>query len=68
MENVNRFSTWNVRGLYRFGPLMTAVRKLARYKLGLVGVQEVMCEKEILQSRGLSSFLWTREKSCIKFL
>jgi hypothetical protein len=33
--------TWNVRGLYRAGSLMAAVRELARYKLDLVGVQEV---------------------------
>jgi hypothetical protein len=36
-----RFGTWNVRNLYRAGSLMAAARKLARYKLDLVGVQEV---------------------------
>jgi hypothetical protein len=36
-----RFGTWNVRSLYRSGSLMTVVRELARYKLYLVGVQEV---------------------------
>jgi hypothetical protein len=36
-----RFGTWNVSSLYRVGSLMTASRKLARYKLDLVGVQEV---------------------------
>ena len=35
-----RFGTWNVRSLYRTGSL-TAARELARYKLDLVGVQEV---------------------------
>jgi hypothetical protein len=35
-----RFGTWNVRSLYRAGSLMTVSRKLARYKLHLVGVQE----------------------------
>jgi len=34
-------STWNVRSLYRTGSLMAVARKLARYKLDLVGVQEV---------------------------
>jgi hypothetical protein len=35
------FGTWNVRSLYRSGSLMTVVREFARYKLDLVGVQEV---------------------------
>jgi hypothetical protein len=34
-----RFRLWNVRSLYRAGSLMTVSRELARYKLGLVGVQ-----------------------------
>jgi exonuclease III len=38
--------TWNVRSLYRTGSLMAAVRELARYKLDLVGVQEVRWNKE----------------------
>jgi len=33
------FGTWNVRRLYRAGS--AAARELARYKLDLVGVQEV---------------------------
>ena len=37
--------TWNVRGLYRAGSLMAAARELARYKLDLVGVQEVRWDK-----------------------
>jgi hypothetical protein len=36
-----RFGTWNVRSLYRAGSLVTVSRELARYKLNLVGVQEV---------------------------
>ena len=36
-----RFGTWNVRGRYRVGSLAAAARELARYKLDLVGVQEV---------------------------
>jgi hypothetical protein len=38
--------TWNVRSLYRAGSLMAAARELARYKLDLVGVQEVRWDKE----------------------
>jgi exonuclease III len=40
-----RFGTWNVRSLYRSGSLMKVARELARYKLHLVGVQEVRWDK-----------------------
>jgi len=36
---------WNVRSLHRAGSLTTAARELARYKLDLVGVQEVRWDK-----------------------
>jgi exonuclease III len=36
-----RFGSWSVRSLYRAGSLKTVSRELARYKLDLVGVQEV---------------------------
>jgi exonuclease III len=39
-----RFGTWNVRSLYRIGSLTTVVRELGKYKLDLVGVQEVRWE------------------------
>jgi exonuclease III len=34
-------STWNVRSLDRSGSLKTVARELGKYKLDLVGVQEV---------------------------
>jgi len=40
-----RTGTWNVRRLYAAGSLTAAARKLARYKLDLVGVQEVGWDK-----------------------
>jgi exonuclease III len=40
-----RFDTWNVRSLYRIGSLKTVARELGKYKLDLVGVQEVRWEK-----------------------
>jgi exonuclease III len=40
-----RFGTWNVRSLYRAGSLKTVARELGKYKLDLVGVQEVKWEK-----------------------
>jgi exonuclease III len=39
-----RFGTWNVRSLYRTGSLMTVSRELSRYRLDLVGMQEVRWE------------------------
>jgi exonuclease III len=40
-----RFGTWNVRSLYRSGSLNTVARELGKYKLELVGVQEVRWDK-----------------------
>jgi len=37
--------TWNVRSLYRVGSLTAVARELTRYKLDLVGVQEVRWDK-----------------------
>jgi hypothetical protein len=42
-----RFGTWNVSSLYRSGSLMTVVGELARYKLDVVGVQEVRWDKAV---------------------
>jgi hypothetical protein len=41
--------TWSVRSLYRAVSFTTAARKLARYKLDLVGMQEVRWDKRGLQ-------------------
>jgi exonuclease III len=40
-----RFGTWNVRSLYRSGSFKTVGRELGKYKLDLVGVQEVRWDK-----------------------
>jgi exonuclease III len=40
-----KFGTWNIRSLYRIGSLKTVARELGKYKLDLVGVQEVRWEK-----------------------
>jgi hypothetical protein len=37
-----RFGTWNVRSMYRAGSLKAVAEEIAKYKLGLVGVQEVI--------------------------
>jgi len=40
-----KIGTWNVRSLYRAGSLKAATRELGRYKLDVVGVQEVRWDK-----------------------
>ena len=40
-----RFGMWNVMNLYRSVTLTAAARELARYKLDLVGLQEVRWDK-----------------------
>jgi exonuclease III len=40
-----RFGTWNDRSLYRSGSFKTVARELGKYRLDLVGVQEVRCDK-----------------------
>jgi exonuclease III len=51
-----RFGTWNVRSLS--GSLMTVARELARYKLDLVGVQEVRWDKGGTVRAGDYTFLY----------
>jgi hypothetical protein len=36
-----RFGTWNVRSMYRAGSLRAVTEEFSKYKLNLVGVQEV---------------------------
>jgi len=52
-----RFGMWNVRSLCRAGSLRGAARELARYRLVLVGVQEVRWDKGGTVRAGNYSFL-----------
>jgi hypothetical protein len=36
-----KFSSWNVRSLYRAGSLVRMLKVLSKYKLDLVGFEEV---------------------------
>jgi exonuclease III len=53
-----RFGTWNVRSLYRAGSFTAAVRELARYKLDIVGVQEVSWDREGTLGAGDYNFFY----------
>ena len=52
------FGTWDVRSLYRAGSLTAAARELARYKLDLVGVQEVRWDREGILRAGDYNFFY----------
>jgi hypothetical protein len=53
-----RFGMWNVISLYRAGSLLTVSRKIARYKLDLVGVQEVRWEGGGTEPTGEYTFFY----------
>jgi exonuclease III len=55
-----RFRTWNVRSLYRAGSPLTVCRKLARYQLDLVGVQEVRWEGGGTEPAGEYTFFYRK--------
>jgi hypothetical protein len=42
MKKMNmRFGTWNIRSMYRAGSLRAVAEEISKYKLDLVGEQEV---------------------------
>ena len=53
-----KIGTWNVRSLYRSGSLKAAARELARYKLDVVGVQEVRWDKGGTEREGDYDFFY----------
>jgi exonuclease III len=58
-----RFGLWRVRSLYRSGSPTAVVRELAKYKLDLVGVQEVRWDKGgTVRAGDYILFLWKRKR------
>jgi exonuclease III len=53
-----RFGMWNVRSLYRVGAIKSVVGELEKYKLDLVGVQEVRWEGEGYQTVDSYTFFY----------
>jgi hypothetical protein len=53
-----RFGTWNVSSLYGAGSLMTVARQLSKYKLNLVGVQEVRWDRSGTEPTGEYTFFY----------
>ncbi len=62
-----RCGTWNVTSLYRVGSLTAAARELGRYKLDLVGVQEIMWDKGGTVRAGDYNFSTENEKNIINW-
>jgi hypothetical protein len=53
-----RFGIWNIRSLCRVGAIKSVVGELERYKLDLVGVQEVRWEGEGYQTADNYTFFY----------
>jgi hypothetical protein len=53
-----RFGTWDIISLYRAGSLMAVSRELDRYKLDLVGEQEVRWEGTGTEPAGEYTFFY----------
>jgi hypothetical protein len=54
------FGTWNIRSLYRVGSLMTVSGELSRYRLDLVGMQEVRWEDSGTVPAGEYTFFYRK--------
>jgi hypothetical protein len=56
-----RFGIWNVKSFYRAGSLVTVSKQLSKYKLHLVGVQEVRWEGGGTEPAGEYTFSCRKE-------
>jgi hypothetical protein len=57
-----RFGTWNERSVYRTDSLVTVAKEILKYKLDLMGVQEVRWDRGGTEPEGEhTSFLWKGE-------
>jgi hypothetical protein len=52
------FVLWNVRSFYRAGSIIAVLRKRLKYKLNLVGVQEVRWESGGIEPAGEYTFFY----------
>jgi hypothetical protein len=53
-----RFGTWDVRNMYRAGSLRSVAEEISKYKLDLVGVQEVRWDGGGTESAGEYTFFY----------
>ena len=62
-----KIGTCNVRSLYTAGSLTAAARELVRYKLDVVGVQDVMWDKGGTIRAGDCDFFYGKENENHEF-
>jgi hypothetical protein len=55
---VMRCGTWNVRSMYRAGSLRAVAEEISKYKLDLVGVQEVRWDIDGTEAAGEYTFFY----------
>jgi hypothetical protein len=53
-----RFGIWNVRSMYRAGSLRAVAEEISKYKLYLVGVQEVRWDRGATEPAGEYTFFY----------
>jgi hypothetical protein len=53
-----RFDTWNVRAMYRAGSIRAVGEESSKYKLDLVGVQDVRWDRGGTQPAGEHTFFY----------
>jgi exonuclease III len=53
-----RFGTWNVRSMYRAGSLRAVAEEISKYKLDLVGVQEIRLDRGGTELAGEYTFFY----------
>jgi exonuclease III len=56
-----RFGTWNVRSMYRAGSLRAVAEEISKYKLDLVGVQELRWGGGGTEPAGEYTFFYGKE-------
>jgi len=62
-----RFGAWNARSLHSAGSFTAAARELGRYKLDLVGMQEVRWDKGRTVRAGDYNFFMEEEMGIINY-
>jgi exonuclease III len=64
-----KFGTWNVRSMYKAGSLRAVGEEISKYKLDLVGVQEVRWDGGDTERAGEYTFFYGgAEMKCAVFL
>jgi hypothetical protein len=68
MEKDMRFGTWKVKSVYRSGLITAAAREVVKYKLDLVGVEQVRWDQGGEGTRsGLYYFRMEEEKKIVNW-